>query len=176
MGRALIQPYAQDTEMSQPHQPTRAITLSRRYPEVPLVGTAATVFDGAGRVLLVQRGHAPRKGSWGLPGGLLDLGERLEEGVRREVHEECAIEIDVGGLVTNFEVLNYDDDGRLEYHYIVVEYWATLRSGEATAADDAEAVAWANPDDLDGYALLPDTLRVIKQAHALWERQGVKPP
>jgi ADP-ribose pyrophosphatase YjhB (NUDIX family) len=96
--------------------------------------------------------------------------------VRREVHEECAIEIDVGGLVTNFEVLNYDDDGRLEYHYIVVEYWATLRSGEATAADDAEAVAWANPDDLDGYALLPDTLRVIKQAHALWERQGVKPP
>ncbi len=151
------------------HEGSRAVTLNRQYPEAPLVGTAATVFDGAGRVLLVQRGHAPRKGSWGLPGGLLDLGEGLEDGVRREVREECAIEIDIGGLVTTFESLHWDEGGRLEYHYIVIEYWATLRSGEAIAADDASAAVWANFDDLDAYALHPDTLRVILSARELWQ-------
>ncbi len=151
------------------HEASRAVTLNRRYPEAPLVGTAATVFNDAGRVLIVQRGHAPRKGSWGLPGGLLDLGERLEDGVRRELREECAIEIDVRGLVTTFESLHWDDDGRLEYHYIVIEYWATLAGGEPTAADDAAAVAWADLDDLEQWALLPDTLRVIRQAHTQWQ-------
>ena len=153
-------------------EPSRAVTVHRRYPEAPMVGTAATIFDDAGRVLLVQRGHAPRKGSWGLPGGLLDLGERLEDGVRREVREECAIEINVGGLVTTFESLHWDDASRLEYHYIVIEYWATLCSGEAVAADDAAAVAWADPAALESYALHPDTLRVILEARALWEKAG----
>ncbi len=147
---------------------TRKVTLNRRYPEAPLVGTAATVFDADGRVLLVQRGHAPRKGHWGLPGGLLDLGERLEEGVRREVREECAIEINVGGIVTTYESLNWDDDGGLEYHYIVIEYWATLHSGEACAADDAAALAWADYAVLDDYALSPETLNVIRLAREQW--------
>mgnify|MGYP001340317514 CR=1 FL=1 len=150
------------------HQPTRPVTLSRRYPAAPLVGTAATVFDGAGRVLLVQRGHAPRKGQWSLPGGLLDLGERLEDGVRREVREECAIEIHVGGIVTTFESLYWDDDGGLEYHYVIIEYWATLLAGEAHAADDAAALAWGNIAELDNYALAPETLNVINLARELW--------
>lgn len=152
------------------HEPSRAVTLSRRYPGAPLVGTAATVFDDTGRVLLVQRGHAPRQGQWGLPGGLLDLGERLEDGVRREVREECTIEINVGGVVTTFESLDWDDEGRLEFHYVIIEYWATLLSGEACAADDAAAVAWADLAALDAYALLPDTLDVIRAAQALWEK------
>lgn len=155
-------------------EPSRPVTLNRRYPAAPLVGTAATIFDESGRVLLVQRGYAPRMGQWGLPGGLLDLGERLEDGVRREVREECAIEINVGGLVTTFESLHWDDAGRLEYHYIVIEYWATLLAGEAVANDDAAAVAWADPAALESYALLRDTLEVIRRAQTLWEeKRGV---
>ena len=70
---------------------TRPVTLNRRYPEAPLVGVAAVIFDRAGRVLLVKRGRPPRAGTWGLPGGLLDLGERLVDGVRREVREELSL-------------------------------------------------------------------------------------
>ena len=81
---------------------TRPVTLSRRYPEAPLVGVAAAVFDAAGRVLLVQRGRPPGAGTWGLPGGLLDLGEKLADGAAREVREECGIDVAIGAVIHNW--------------------------------------------------------------------------
>lgn len=150
---------------------TTAVVVPRRYPPVPLVGVAAAVFDHTGRVLLVQRGQPPRQGQWGLPGGLLDLGERLEDGVRREVREECGIEIEVVDLVAAFEPIQRDDDGRVEYHYIVLDYWARLLSGEAVAADDAAAVAWATQDELDAFSLSADTAHVVRKAFALRRRR-----
>lgn len=144
--------------------PPQPVSVPRRYPPMPLVGVAAAVFDDAGRVLLVQRGQPPRQGQWGLPGGLLDLGERLQDGVRREVAEECGIEIEVMDLVAAFEPIQRDDDGRVEYHYVVLDYWARHVTGEAVAADDAAAVVWAWPEALDAYSLSPDTARVIRTA------------
>lgn len=144
--------------------------VRRRYPDAPLVGVAAAVFDEAGRVLLVQRGRPPRAGSWGLPGGLLELGETLEQGAQREVREECGIEIAVGAVAGVFEPITYDAQGRIEYHYVVVDYWASWVSGEAYAHDDAAAVAWVAADALDGYDLLPDSRRVVERARVLWER------
>ncbi len=76
--------------------------VRRHYPDAPLVGVAAAVFDPAGRVLLVQRGRPPRAGSWGLPGGLLEVGETLVAGVQREVREECGVEIAVGAVAGVF--------------------------------------------------------------------------
>lgn len=149
---------------SEPHPPSTPVTLSRRYPAAPLVGTAAIVFGDSGRVLLIRRGHAPNKGAWGLPGGLLDLGESLVDGVRREIREECAIEIDVRDLVAAFEPRVWDNEGRLEYHYVVLDYWAELRTGDAHAGDDAAEIAWANPDDLADYGLSTDTANVIARA------------
>ncbi len=158
--------------MSADAEPTRpapvAVTLSRRYPAAPLVGTGVAVFDDAGRVLLVRRGRPPRAGSWGLPGGLLDLGERLVDGARREVREECGIDVAIGGLVAAFEPMEYDAEGRLEYHYVVLDYWARHVAGTPVAGDDAAAVAWVAMDDLPAYALRPETLSVVRQAHALW--------
>lgn len=152
---------------------TQAIAVERRYPPVPLVGVGAAVFDGAGRVLLVLRGRPPRQGQWGLPGGLLDLGERLHDGVRREVQEECGIEIRVGGIADLFEPIHRDEEGRIEYHYVVIDFWAQYQSGTAVAADDADAVAWVEMAELDAYALSDDTRRVVLKAHAAWraERQ-----
>lgn len=146
---------------------TRPVTLDRRYPAAPMVGTAAIVFDSEGRILLIRRGRPPRAGQWGLPGGLLDLGERLVDGVRREVREECGIEIEVRELVAAFEPIYWDDEGRLEYHYVVLDYWATLVGGEAHAGDDAADIAWAQPDALATYALAPDTAAVVARACAL---------
>ena len=142
--------------------------IRRRYPDAPLVGVAAAVFDVTGRVLLVQRGRPPRAGSWGLPGGLLEVGETLVAGVQRELREECGVEIAVGAVAGVFEPITRDAAGRVEYHYVVVDFWARWVSGEAQAQDDAAAIAWVALDALDAYDLLPDSRRVIEQAHAMW--------
>ena len=103
--------------------------MSREYPSHPRVGVAAVVFRDS-QVLLVQRGRDPGKGSWGLPGGMLELGETLAEGAHREVLEECGVEIEVGPLVAVFEPMQRDEDGRLRFHYVVVDYLARYLSGE----------------------------------------------
>jgi len=151
---------------------TQPVTLDRRYPPAPLVGVAAAVFNGGGQVLLVRRGRPPRQGQWGLPGGLIDLGERLRDGVRREVAEECGIEIEVGGIVATFEPIQRDEEGRVEYHFVVIDYWARHVRGEAIAADDAAAVAWVGMDELGAYALSADTHGVVVKAHAAWEQDN----
>jgi ADP-ribose pyrophosphatase YjhB (NUDIX family) len=145
-----------------------ATLVQRRYPAAPLVGVAAAVFDGDGRVLLVQRGRPPRAGSWGLPGGLLDVGERLVEGAAREVSEECGIDIRIGGIAGVFEPITYDEAGRIEYHYVVVDYWASYVGGVATAQDDAAAVAWVSMNQLSDYHLHPDSQQVVEDAQRLW--------
>jgi ADP-ribose pyrophosphatase YjhB (NUDIX family) len=155
-----------------PSLPTEPVKLPRRYPPAPLVGVAAVVFNHDGDALLVQRGRPPRAGSWGLPGGLLDLGEKLVDGVRREVMEECAIEIEVGGLVAAFEPLQHDEDGRIEYHYVVLDYWARHISGTPVAQDDAADVTWIRMDDLDRFPLADDTRAVIRDAYAAWRAES----
>jgi ADP-ribose pyrophosphatase YjhB (NUDIX family) len=154
--------------------PTEPVKLPRRYPPAPLVGVAAVVFNDDGHALLVKRGRPPRAGAWGLPGGLLDLGEKLVDGVRREVMEECAIEIEVGGLVAAFEPLQHDEDGRIEYHYVVLDYWARHVNGTPIAQDDADDVTWISMDDLDRFPLAADTRAVIRDAYAAWRAARVE--
>ena len=136
------------------------------------MGVAAAVFNDAGEVLLVKRGRPPRQGQWGLPGGLLDLGERLADGVRREIMEECGIEVEIRDLITAFEPIMRDDDGRVEYHFVVIDFWATHISGEARAQDDADDVAWVTPSEWVGYQLAGDTLAVVAQAYQRWQKDN----
>lgn len=147
------------------------MSVRRRYPDSPLVGAGVVVFDDQGRVLLVQRGRPPRAGQWGIPGGMLELGERLMDAAAREVREECGIEIAIGGLAGVFEPVTCDDEGRVEYHYVVIDYWARHVSGEPQAGDDAAGVAWAAMDEIGAYALLPDSLQVVRAAYALWQAE-----
>lgn len=148
-------------------QTDERITARRRYPDTPRVGVAAAVFNEAGEVLLVKRGRPPGAGTWGIPGGRLELGERLAEGARREVREECGVEIEVGAIISAFESITHDGAGRVEYHYVVVDYWAEYVSGEAAAQDDAAAVAWVGPADLDKYPMPADTRAVILQGRGM---------
>ncbi len=137
--------------------------MSREYPEHPIVGVAAVVlWDG--QVLLVQRGREPAKGLWGLPGGMLELGETVTEGVRREVWEECGVEIEVGPLVGVFEPMQRDDAGRLRYHYVVLDYLARYVGGELQAADDADDARWVSPAELERLPMLVETREMIKRA------------
>jgi 8-oxo-dGTP diphosphatase len=137
----------------------------RIYPTRPLVGVGAVVWDGS-RVLLERRGQPPAQGSWSLPGGLVDVGESVEDAVRREVREECGIDVTVGPLLGIFEPVVRDLDGRVRYHYVVVDYLTYYQGGEVQAGDDAADLAWVEPEDLQAYALLPATQQMIERAMA----------
>ena len=151
------------------------VTVSRRYPDAPMVGVAAVVVDEAGRCLLVKRGRPPLAGSWGVPGGLLDLGERLAAGAHREVLEETGIEADIRDVVGTFEPIQLDDQDRIEYHYVVIDFWARYVAGDARAEDDANDVAWVSMDELERYALTPETRTVVLAAYEAWTADGERP-
>ncbi len=128
-----------------------------------MVGVGAVVWrDGA--VLLERRGQPPLQGSWSLPGGLVEVGETLEQAVAREVREECDIEVKVGSLLGVFEPIVRDDDGRIRYHYVVIDYLAMYVTGEVAIGDDAAELRWVSVEDVPGYALLPETRDMIERA------------
>jgi mutator protein MutT len=137
----------------------------RLYPARPLVGVGAVVWDGA-RVLLERRGRPPAQGSWALPGGLIEMGEAADAAVRREVREECGIEVAVGPILGLFEPVYRDPDGQVRYHFVVIDFLAYYESGELRVGDDAAEVRWVRPDDLPEYELSPATREMIDRALA----------
>lgn len=135
----------------------------REFPERPLIGVGGLVISG-GRVLLARRGAPPLKGEWSIPGGLLEVGEALMEGVRRELLEETAVEIRVVELIEVFERIDLDASGTARHHFVVLDYLCEMLGGEARAASDVTDVAWAAPEELPNYSLSEAATRVILRA------------
>jgi ADP-ribose pyrophosphatase YjhB (NUDIX family) len=136
----------------------------RRYPDRPVVGVGAVVLTADGCVVLVRRAQPPREGEWSLPGGVVELGETLVDGVAREVREETGLDVDVGPLVDTFEHVSRDEDGRIQYHYVVIDYLCRARGGVARASTDASEIALADRRDLSSYDLKPETMAVVRKA------------
>jgi ADP-ribose pyrophosphatase YjhB (NUDIX family) len=126
----------------------------REYPERPIVGVGAVIFDCGDslRVLLVQRGHAPMLGEWSLPGGALDVGETLEEGVKREVLEETRLVVEPVAMIGVFDRIARDDAGHVQFHYVLVDFLCRVVGGSAACASDAVDLRWTSRDELDGIA------------------------
>jgi 8-oxo-dGTP diphosphatase len=138
--------------------------MQREFPQSPLVGVGAVVVD-AGRVLLVRRGSEPLKGHWTLPGGVLEVGETLAQGVAREVKEETGLDVEIIQLV---EVLDriHREDGRVRFHYVIADYLCRVTSGVLNAASDADAVRWTERAEWNSHSALkldPITVRVIEK-------------
>lgn len=139
------------------------MTNRREYPERPVVGVGGVVIAG-GRALLIKRGHPPLQGEWSIPGGTLELGETLLEGVERELFEETSVRVRVVELIEVFERVFRDESGRAQYHFVILDYLCEMASGEARAGSDVTDVAWVAEGDLERYSLTATALRVIRRA------------
>ena len=103
--------------------------MQREYPEMPLMGVGAIVFNEAGHVLLIRRGSEPLRGHWSIPGGLLELGESLHEGVCREVREETGLEVEVLELVELLDRIHRHQQ-RVQYHYVIADFLCSQTGGK----------------------------------------------
>jgi 8-oxo-dGTP diphosphatase len=148
------------------------VTGRREYPERPVVGVGGVIIAD-GRTLLIRRGHPPLEGEWSIPGGTLEAGETLVQGVRRELEEETGIEVRVLDLIEVFERIFPDGEGRTKYHFVILDYLCEAAGGSAQAGSDVTDVAWAGEAELEKYSLTPTATRVIKKAFQMArERNG----
>jgi ADP-ribose pyrophosphatase YjhB (NUDIX family) len=142
--------------------------MQREFPEAPLVGVGAVVVD-VGRVLLVRRGTEPLRGQWSLPGGLLELGESLTNGVVREVREETGLIVEPVELIELLDRI-YREGERVRYHYVIADYLCRVAGGALKAASDADAARWVERAEWNSHSALrldPVTVRVIEIG---WQR------
>ena len=146
-----------------PHEKVKDVRI---YPDRPFVGVGAVVLNG-NRVLLVKRALEPLSGEWSLPGGAVEIGETLEAAVIREVREETCLEVEVGPLVEVVDRLTQDNDGRVAYHFVIVDYLCRATGGSLQSASDAAAAEWVAIDDLDRFGLTRTARAVIRKAVAL---------
>lgn len=136
---------------------------SREYPKRPVVGVGGVVITD-GRALLIRRGHAPLEGQWSIPGGTLEVGETIVEGIRRELEEETGIEVHVLELIEVFERIFRDEDGKVQYHFVILDYLCEMAGGSARAGGDVVDVAWAGEGELAKFELTEAATRVLKKA------------
>ncbi|HEY8716286.1 MAG TPA: NUDIX hydrolase [Candidatus Acidoferrum sp.] len=149
---------------------------SREYPERPLVGVGGVVIEN-GRALLIRRASEPLRGEWSIPGGMLELGETLQEGCARELLEETGLHVRVLELIEVFERIVYAETqttgsiikstSRPRYHYVIADYLCERISGDHVAASDVTEVEFATEDDLPRFNLTPTALRILHKAFAL---------
>jgi 8-oxo-dGTP diphosphatase len=147
---------------------------SREYPERPMVGIGGVVIY-EDRALLIRRGSEPLLGQWSIPGGSLEIGETLEQGVTRELLEETGLEVHVGAMIEVFERIDVsaptrvvDGVERPRYHYVIVDYLCERIRGEARAGGDVTDVAWATEEELERFGLTETAMRVLRKAFAMW--------
>jgi 8-oxo-dGTP diphosphatase len=145
--------------------------MSRQYPQYPLLGVGAIIFDGPS-VLLVERAGEPLKGWWSIPGGLLETGEKLEDAVRRETLEETGLRIDIVYRFDIFERIMRDAEGRAEYHYVLVDYVCKATGGELVPGDDVSAVKWVPCTRLRDYKVTSGPIDAVERAYSHELRAG----
>jgi 8-oxo-dGTP diphosphatase len=152
--------------------------MKREFPESPLVGVGAIIIDpvvvdpnkvdpdrtSGSRVVLVKRGHPPIQGQWSIPGGVLEVGEFVRDAALREAREETGLIVEPGELLGVFDRVLRHADGRVQYHYVLVDFLCRPVGGELCAASDAVEVRWFTREELPALNLAEDTLEVIEKA------------
>jgi len=137
--------------------------LRRDYPERPLLGVGAIVIERQ-RVLLVRRANPPLQGQWSIPGGVVETGETTREAVVREVQEETGLEVKPVEFLEVFERILRDENSRVRYHYVLMDYLCQVIGGAARAGSDVTELCWASADQLKELSVSPETCSVLQKA------------
>ncbi len=132
----------------------------RRYPTRPLVGAGAVVHR-RGRILLVQRSNPPNRGKWALPGGLVELGETVQDAAAREVLEETGLRVEIERLLDVQTDIHRDVDSRVEYHYVLVDYIAKPVGGRIRLNSESSAAGWFTSNQSKSLSMSTGTRAVL---------------
>lgn len=132
------------------------------YPQKPEVAVGAVVIH-KGKVLLVKRKKPPSEGLWAIPGGRIKLGETLKQAAERELFEETGIVIDAKQPIYTFDSIHKDDEGKIKFHYVIIDLWAEFKGGELKAGDDAVEARWINTSELGTIEINPSTKFLLEK-------------
>lgn len=146
----------------------------REYPAAPVVAVGVVLLDGD-RVLLIERGRPPNAGKWTVPGGGVETGESMREAAARELFEETGLAARIGPIVEVLERIVTDEDGRVRYHYVIVDFLGTEPSGQLAATSDAAAARFVRIEELGSLDLTDDLQPVIERARAIRDGEIVPP-
>jgi ADP-ribose pyrophosphatase len=135
------------------------------YPDQPRVAVGAIVFND-NHVLLIRRGKPPAQNQWAIPGGMVNLGETLQQAAEREILEETGIMIRAGAPIYTFEVIEHDTDGRISYHYIIIDLLADYLSGVPVAGDDAMDAKWLSSQQVQTMNVNENTRQLLQTQFA----------
>lgn len=130
----------------------------------PIVGVGAVIWNAHDEIVLIRRGQPPRLGEWSIPGGKLEWGEKVTDGLRREVREETALDVELGGLIDVVDSVSRDEMGAVTRHYVLIDFWVRHVAGELTAGSDAAEARWVPYAALREYPLWTETRRIIETA------------
>lgn len=136
-----------------------------------LVAVGAVIEDDKGRILLVR--HVPERrgfwqGKWICPGGKLELGETIKEGILREVKEETDLDIRLTEPLIPFDTIVKEGD-RVLLHVVYIDYLAELVGGNLKPASDVGEAVWIRKENIpQRWAdLHDDTKRLLQIAQVV---------
>ena len=141
--------------------------MQREFPSQPLIGVGAIIIEPArtknARVALVKRALPPIAGQWSIPGGALEVGEFVRDAAIREAREETGLIVELGELLGVYDRVLRHADGRVQYHYVLVDFLCRVVGGNLQAASDAAEVRWFTREELPALKLAEDTQEVIEK-------------
>ena len=139
---------------------------TRKYPVRPHIGVGVLLIRD-NHLLLIKRKYNPDAGYWSIPGGHLNLGEKVVTAAEREAYEETGFKVKVSGLAGIIDKIMYDNIGRIEYHYVLINYFVEQIEGNPTqppkAADDALDAKFVPFDQFKKYKLTESLIELLKQ-------------
>jgi 8-oxo-dGTP diphosphatase len=145
--------------------------IKRDYPDRPLIGVGAIIVADR-RVVVVRRGHEPLKGEWSIPGGVLEVGETLRAGAAREALEETGLVVEPGEVLEVLDRIVRDPQGRVQFHYVLIDFLCRPRAGELHAGGDAEEARWISESELREFPIADSAAAVLRKG---LERAGELP-
>lgn len=137
--------------------------MNREYPIRPIVGTGALVLQN-NKLLLIKRGAQPGQGKWSIPGGLVELGENVQDAMAREVKEEVGLDVEALKLMDVFDSISLDKQGRIQYHFVVVNFLVRIVGGSLQIASDILEARWVPIEDVKRYNLTK-SFRIFFEKH-----------